>query len=68
VKVARTFESEVRIHKGEASVDAKSVFDILTLKADYGTELLLEAIGTDAQAVIEELANVFQKDFDSGES
>lgn len=67
-KVASQYVCDVHVVKEAISVDAKSIFDLLTLNAEQGTDLLLEASGENASAVIAELVNLFESDFDSGSS
>ena len=51
-----------RDHSG--AVDARSVLSILTLDARQGDELILTAEGPDAQAALEHLAAVIERDLD----
>lgn len=62
-QVARRFDGEVRIRNGKAAVDAKNVLDLMTLRAERGTQLDLEATGTQAEEVIRQLAHLFETDF-----
>jgi phosphotransferase system HPr (HPr) family protein len=66
VKTAGRFECAVQIHKGDLSVDAKIMLDLLTLNAQCGTTLVLEARGTDASQAIGELVRLFETDFQTG--
>ena len=51
-ETARRFTAEVHIHNGRIDADAKSIFDIMTLDAAKGTELIVRARGADAEAAV----------------
>jgi phosphotransferase system HPr (HPr) family protein len=67
-QVARRHEGEVRIHNGKLSVDAKNVLDLMSLQAECGTSLDLEATGSAAQDVIRALVELFDSKFGNAES
>ncbi len=60
---AGEFESELRISRGEFRVDARNIFDLMSLNAGQGTTLILEASGVDAAAAISRLVALFQSGF-----
>ena len=62
-QTASRFECDVRILKGDQSVDAKDIFDLLSLSAGCGTVLVLESSGTGAAEAIEELVVLFETGF-----
>jgi phosphotransferase system HPr (HPr) family protein len=66
-EAARRFQCDVRISKASATVDAKSVLDLLTLHADFGTQLTIEASGADAADAVEQLTQLFERNFDVDE-
>ena len=55
---AREFQSRVTIRKADKVVDGKSVWDILLLAAEQGTELTVEAAGPDAAEAMPALVGV----------
>jgi phosphocarrier protein HPr len=63
VKIARDFECTIHIRKEQSRVDAKSIFDLLTLNAPYGTRLVLEATGESAAEAVAQLAALFESNF-----
>lgn len=63
-KAARDFGGPVRVFHGKNSADATSVLDLLGLGVGPGAVLVLEADGEGASGLLEELAAMFQKDFD----
>lgn len=67
-EIVRESQSDVCIRNGQIVVDAANVLELMTLNADFGTKLLLEASGDDAAAVIEQLVGLFESNFDAGES
>ena len=55
---ARRFDSQIRIGKGRLDIDAKSIFDIMTLDASEGTELIIRARGDDAKQAVRALVRL----------
>ncbi|MBL4884635.1 MAG: HPr family phosphocarrier protein [Planctomycetaceae bacterium] len=63
-EISRSYGCEIRIYNGEHAVDAKAVFDLMTLRADQGTHLVLEAEGELAEEALEKLVHLFETDFE----
>jgi phosphotransferase system HPr (HPr) family protein len=63
VKLAQKFSSELSIRKGDRTVDGKSMLDLLTLAAEHGAILKLEARGADAAATLEAIGALFERNF-----
>jgi phosphocarrier protein HPr len=63
VRRAQQFQSKIEIVRDGYRVEAKSIMNLLTLGAAQGTELTLEAEGSDAQEAVDALAEVVEKDF-----
>jgi phosphotransferase system HPr (HPr) family protein len=63
-KAVREFGGPVRILRGSQVVDASSVFDLLGLGAERGTQLVLEADGDGAAELLDRLEQVFQSNSD----
>ena len=69
-QAAGKFPGEVNIRRDDGySVNAKSMFDLLTLKAEHGIQLMLEARGDGAGALLDQLESLFDSKFgwDEGE-
>lgn len=62
-KRAMGFESDIEVIKDDRRVDAKSILHILTLGAEHGTELIVEARGVDAEAAVEALVELVNSNF-----
>lgn len=60
---ASQFESRIDLIKGSERVDGKSILSILTLGAEQGSELSIEAYGPDAQAAIAAIARLIEGGF-----
>jgi phosphotransferase system HPr (HPr) family protein len=56
--------AKVELVKGDQRVDATNVLQIVSLCALEGEQLLLEATGRDAEAVLETLSELFENNFD----
>lgn len=63
VKVAKGYSCDILIHKADRSASAKSPLDILTLGAECGSILTLEATGENAAEAIAALADLFANNF-----
>ena len=65
VKVAGEFKSEITVTNEENKncVDAKSILSLLTLCASQGTELKVEAKGTDEKEALDEVVKIFKNGF-----
>jgi len=68
VRLALQFDSEIEVIRDDHRVDAKSILHVLTLGAAQGTELTLQARGTDAKAALEALAALVDSDFANDET
>jgi phosphocarrier protein HPr len=64
VKLASKYQSTIEVIKDNERVDGKSILAILTLAAVQGTQLRIEAHGPDAEAALEAIADLFQRDFE----
>jgi phosphotransferase system HPr (HPr) family protein len=62
-RLASSFESEIELVRDNHRVDAKSILHVLTLGAVQGTELVVEARGSDAADAADALANLVESDF-----
>ncbi|MGO9599067.1 MAG: HPr family phosphocarrier protein [Isosphaeraceae bacterium] len=67
VKVANAFQSEVRVHCKDIIANGKSILSLLSLAAEYGTMLALEAQGCDAEDAVAALANLISAQAHSSE-
>ena len=63
VRRAQQFKSKIEIVRDDYRIEAKSIMNLLTLGAAQGTELTLEAEGSDAQEAVDALAEVIEKGF-----
>jgi phosphotransferase system HPr (HPr) family protein len=63
----KDFVSDVRLRKGSAVADCRSVLDLLSLGAAKGTTLLLEVTGEDAAKVMDAITALFDARFNEDE-
>ena len=63
VKLANTFDCRIRIHEGEKNVDGKSIMGMMMLAASQGTQIIIDAEGTDASLALEALSNLVAEGF-----
>ncbi len=62
-RLASQFDAAIEVVKEGQRVDAKSILHILTLGAEQGQELLIEATGPDAQDALDALAELTENEF-----
>ena len=65
---AQRWESRIEFIRKSQRVDGKSILDLLTLAAEEGTHLVVEATGPDAREALDAIGNLFNKKFASNES
>lgn len=70
VEIASKFSARIELIKDNVRVDGKSILAIVSLLAEVGTELEIEAAGPDAElavdALAERFAHPFAEDADNG--
>jgi len=66
VETASRFNAEVTVSNGEDSVAGKSILGLMMLAAAQGTQLRLVAVGADAEAAIDALAELVAQRFHEG--
>ncbi|MFC7377898.1 HPr family phosphocarrier protein [Brevundimonas sp. GCM10030266] len=64
VKLASSFESEVRVTRDGVTVNALSIMGLLMLGAGNGCDVHIEAEGPDATEAIEALSDLVNRKFD----
>jgi phosphotransferase system HPr (HPr) family protein len=62
VQIANKYESEITLKKGIQEVNGKSIMGIMMLAAEYGSEIVLEVDGEDAQEAMDELEDFLKKE------
>jgi phosphotransferase system HPr (HPr) family protein len=67
VRAASRFDAAITIIKDGEPFDGKSILSLMTLGAEQGTQLLLQAEGPDADAALDALAELFGRGFDEME-
>ena len=61
---AQTFRSQVFVTRGTNRVDAKSLLHLLTLGAEPGMQLEIDATGDDANDAVEQLSQLIGSEFE----
>ena len=62
VKLASSFDAEVKVRKDELEVNGKSIMGVLMLAAEPGAVLTIEAAGADAEAAVGALVEYLRTD------
>ncbi len=68
VQVANKYESSITIVKDDQEVNGKSIMGILMLAAEKGSRIVIVAAGDDAEAAVEELAQILLHDLEENDS
>jgi phosphotransferase system HPr (HPr) family protein len=63
VRLAKQYQAKIEFVKDNYRVDGKSILELLTLAAVQGTQLTIQASGSDAQTAIDALAELFAGNF-----
>jgi phosphocarrier protein len=63
VKTAGQYRAEVFLVKEGVRINAKSIMGVMMLAAECGSRLLIEAEGSDAEAAVAAVAEVFRTKF-----
>ena len=66
-KLAGSFVSEIHLTRNERRVNAKSIMGVMMLAAGLGSEVEVEADGSDEQAAAESLLALIQDKFGEGQ-
>jgi phosphocarrier protein HPr len=61
------FSSDISLSRQGRQVNAKSIMGVMMLAAGLGSELVLEANGSDEQAALEAIVALFNDKFGEGE-
>ena len=60
---ARKWRSRIEFVADSQRVDGKSILELLTLAAEAGTRLVVEATGPDAREALEAIGGLFERKF-----
>ena len=60
---ARKWRSRIELVADAQRVDGKSILEVLTLAAESGTRLVIEATGPDAREALEAIGRLFERKF-----
>lgn len=65
-KLAKSFAAQIHVRGDGADnwVDAKSIVRVMNLKLREGTTIFFKAHGSDAQAAVDALVDLVERDFD----
>lgn len=63
VKASCKFKCRILIRNGRGQVDGKSLINLMTLAATYGSELVIKFEGEDASAASKEIQALFAERF-----
>jgi phosphocarrier protein len=64
VKLASTFDAEVKVSRDGQTVDARSIMGLMMLAAGPGCEIEIEADGPEAESAIAALVELVEGRFD----
>ena len=64
---AQRWQSRIEVVGSAQRVDGKSILDLLTLAAEAGTRLVVEATGPDADEAVAAISQLFDRNFNDSE-
>lgn len=64
---ARRWQSRIELVGGANRADGKSILELLTLAAEAGTRLVIEATGPDADEAVAAIGLLFERNFNDSE-
>ena len=64
---AQRWQSRIEVVGSAQRVDGKSILDLLTLAAEAGTRLVVEATGPDADEAVAAIGRLFDRNFNDSE-
>ena len=64
VKIAGTFQSQIKVTRGVRTMDGKSILGLLLLAAARGAELVVSADGPDEAGAVDALCDLVDRGFD----
>lgn len=67
VRLALRYQSEISIHHNGGVFNGKSVLDVATLAADFGTRLEIIGRGCDAEEAVQALADLVEAPSDDAD-
>ena len=62
-KMAGQFQARIELVKGDLRANARNMLEMLGLAASQGEQIVLEATGTDAEAALDALVQLFADGF-----
>jgi len=66
-KLASSFQSEIVLSRNGRRVNAKSIMGVMMLAAGIGSDVELEAEGTDEEAAVKAMTALFDEKFGEGQ-
>lgn len=62
VQKAKSFQSQISLAKNAKTVNGKSILSVISLGATQGDQIILQANGEDAEAALDHLTSLLEKD------
>jgi phosphocarrier protein HPr len=66
VRITNRFKADVYFEKDEEQVNGKSIMGLMMLAAGRGSKIKVSATGADADELIKDLEELFERRFDEG--
>jgi len=64
VRTAKLYKSNITVHKGEKSSDAKNIIKVILLNVSKNTEIIIRADGPDEDSAIADLQQLIESNFE----
>ena len=63
---ASKFRSDIYLTKDDVTVNGKSIMGVMMLAAEYGSEIIIQAVGEDEHTALETLSGIVEDGFGEG--
>jgi phosphocarrier protein NPr len=63
-QLVRETSCQVQIFRDDQVADARNILDLLMLKAEVGTSLVIESEGEGAESILAQIVKLFDDDFE----
>ena len=64
VRTASKFSSDIFLLKDGQEINGKSIMSVMALAAEYGSELIIRAVGDDEDQAVDKISKLFDNKFE----
>lgn len=64
VRIASKFSSEISLFKNGQEINGKSIMSVMALAAEFGSEIIIRAVGEDEEQAVVKIVELFNSKFE----